>query len=140
VRKFTRKPKKRDSAPEEMVLVPEEYRGPDISREDLYRRYFFSWKAAHDELLGSLIEKRSVKKQVDCVAQAVKGLKDLRPLLVEDRRKDLDAYIGALNDLSAVLALDIYSNDAVTNRQRAERLKRKILRDFSYNNVQEDVR
>jgi len=54
-RKFTRKSKK-PGQPVQMVLAPEEYKGPDMSKEELYRQYFLFWKSWHDELENALIQ------------------------------------------------------------------------------------
>ena len=72
-RKFTRKSKKSD-APIEMVLVPEEYKGPNMSKEEIYRQYYTYWSTWHDELLNALAQDASLKKKTDCAEQALKNL------------------------------------------------------------------
>ncbi|MBM3255730.1 MAG: hypothetical protein FJZ08_05460, partial [Candidatus Omnitrophica bacterium] len=45
VRKFTRKSKKEDLHREEMVLAPQEYQKPKLSKEEEYRQYLLYWKS-----------------------------------------------------------------------------------------------
>jgi hypothetical protein len=136
VRKFTRKPKKEDLPQEEMVLAPEEYKS-NISKEDLYRQYFLFWKSWQSELIESLVQKRSNKKQVDCIDEAIKNLLNLRTLLNAEKQQKLDAYIARMQELRGAIASDIYSNSVSTNAQAAERLKMNILRDFSYDKIKD---
>lgn len=57
VRKFTRKAKKEQR--EEMVLVPQEYQKPKLTKEQEYRHYFLYWQSWQDELIGSLRQRKS---------------------------------------------------------------------------------
>jgi hypothetical protein len=137
VRKFTRKPKKEDLPQEEMLLAPEEYKGPQMSREELYRQYFLFWKSWQDEIINSLYGKASHKRQVDCAEEAIKNLNNLKGLLNEERQKKLDIYLGQLEELKDLITEDVYSNNASFYIQKAERIKRDVLRDFSYNKIKD---
>lgn len=140
VRKFTRKAKKERIPKPELVLVPEQYLPPQVSPEELYRKYFTFWKSWHDELIQALIPNANHKKQVDCAEEAVKNLMSLRGLLTEARQKKLDGHISNLNDLKDMIARDPYGTQASRHRSRAETLRRNILRDFSYPKVKTDVK
>ncbi|HTY45316.1 MAG TPA: hypothetical protein VMD52_04950 [Patescibacteria group bacterium] len=133
VRKFTRKPKNETPA-EEMVLVPEEYKGPGMTKEQLYRQYFVFWKSWQDELVESLSSSNH-KKQLDCVKEAIKNLQQMRSLLVADQQKKVDVYINQLQDLRDCIDRDAYGLNARGNISTAERIKRNILRDLSYQKV-----
>jgi hypothetical protein len=135
VRKFTRKPKKEDLPQEEMVLVPEEYKGSQMGREELYRQHFLFWKSWQDELINALFQKSSRKRQIDCAEEALKNLTALKGLLNAEQNKKLDIYIGELRELRDLIAQDLYGNSAIAYSQKTERLMRNILRDFSYSKV-----
>lgn len=135
VRKFTRKPKKENLPKEEMVLAPEEYKGPQIPKEELYRQYLLYWKSWHDELIQSLSSQANHKKQLDCIDEAIKNLGELKLLLSEDKQNKLDIYINQLGSLRDSISKDIYGMSIVNNRLAAERIKRNILRDFSYHKI-----
>jgi hypothetical protein len=137
VRKFTRKPK--NEPQEEMVLVPEEYKGPQLSKDDLYRRYLFFWQCWQDELITSLTERRSQKKLVDCAKEAIKSLYSLRPLLKEEKQKKLDTYIEQLSRLQDLIAKDAYGDNNAAHLQQAERIRRNILKDFSLPKVKNNL-
>jgi hypothetical protein len=139
VRKFTRKPKKEKLEKEEMVLAPEAYKGPDMTKEELYRQSFLFWKSWQDELINYLSPGANHKKQIDCAEQTIKNLVSLKTLLNESSQKKLDAYIGQLTELKDLITKDVHGNNIVNNRQKAERIKRNILRDFSYNKISKDI-
>ena len=139
VRKFTRKPKNEDKPQQELVLAPEEYPAPQMTKEQLYRKYFTYWKLWQDELIQALTSNTNHKKTVDCIEQATKNLSALDVLMDENKTKQLNVYIGQLNDLQERIARDPYGTMASTHRQSAERLKRNILRDFSYQKIRKDL-
>ena len=137
VRKFTRKPKKENLPREEMVLEPMEYKGPEMSKEELYRQYFLYWRSWHDELIQSLSQNTNHKKQIECVNEAIKNIEQIKVLLNAEKQKQLDIYINQLNDLRDLVTKDIYGNNIIGNRAIAERIKKNILRDFSYNKIKD---
>src|SRR3989338_7136675 len=96
VRKFTRKTKKENLPQKEMVLAPEEWSGPQMTSEQMYRQYFLFWKSWQDELIETLLQKKSQKKQIDCSLEAIKNLLNLRALLNSDSQKKLDNYINQI--------------------------------------------
>jgi len=134
VRKFTRK-RKTEAPKEPMVLVPQEYKAPQMSKEEVYRQYFLYWRSWHDELINSLSGGANHKKQMDCINEALKNLKQLRQGLQEARQKKLDNYIKQLEDLRGSIREDLYGTNVAQNRLSAERIKRAILREFSYEKV-----
>lgn len=137
VRKFTRKPKKENIPQQEMVLAPQEYKPPQMTKEEVYRQYFLYWKSWHDELINSLLTASSYKKQIDCANEAIKNLEELRLILQENMQKKMDIYINQLKDLKNEIAQDLYGNNISSNRLTAERIKRNILREFSYNKIKD---
>ncbi|MDD3987381.1 MAG: hypothetical protein PHC93_00270 [Candidatus Omnitrophica bacterium] len=138
VRKFTRKSKK-DKAPEEMVLVPEEWTGPKMSKEEIYRRYYNFWQSWQEELINVLTQKASLKKRVDCAQQSIKNLSGMRSMLNVTKQKQLDVYLNLMNDLLFSIKADIYGTANSSNRQKAERVKRNIMQSFSYPDIKGDL-
>jgi predicted ATP-dependent protease len=131
VRKFTRKSKKSDT-PIEMVLVPEEYKGPNMSKEEIYRQYYTYWSTWHDELLNSLVQSASLKKRIDCAEQALKNLVYLRNMLTADGQKSFDAQIARLNDLLGEIKNDPYGSNNNRSFREAEKIKSNIHKGFIY--------
>ncbi|MDD3087565.1 MAG: hypothetical protein PHP89_03270 [Candidatus Omnitrophica bacterium] len=138
VRKFTRKSKK-DKAPEEMVLVPEEWTGPKMSKEEIYRRYYNFWQSWQEELINVLTQKASLKKRVDCAQQSIKNLSGMRSMLNVTKQKQLDVYLSLMNDLLISIKADIYGTANSSNRQKSERVKRNIMQSFSYPDIKGDL-
>ena len=139
VRKFTRKPNKENIPQEEMVLAPEEYKGPNMSKEELYRQYFLFWKSWSDELMEALMQGKSQKKQLDCAQEAIKNLENLKAFLDEDTQRKLGIYIGRLKDLKNAISKDLYGNNAQNSAHDAERLKIDILQKFSYDKIKNNL-
>ena len=139
VRKFTRKSKKENQPKQELVLVPEEYKPPKMTKEEVYRQYFLYWKSWHDELINSLSGGASHKKQIDCANEAIKNLEQLRATLQEANQTKLDVYINQLKDLENEIVQDLYGNNISANRLTGERIRRSILRDFSYNKIKDSL-
>ena len=137
-RKFTRKSKK-DKVPEEMVLAPEEWKGPQMTKEEQYRQYFIFWQSWQDELIDALTQNASQKKRLDCVQQALKNLAGMRSLLNETKQKQLDIYLRQMADLQNDIKADIYGTASNFYRQNAERLRMNILQYFSYSDVKNDL-
>ena len=137
VRKFTRKPKKENLPRQEMVLAPEEYKVPQMSKEELYRQYFVFWRSWQDELIASLSVGANHKKQIDCANEALKNIVNLKALVNAEKQKKLDIYIGQLNDLKGLIIQDTYGNNLTSCRQTAERIRRNILQNFFYSKIKD---
>jgi len=138
-RKFTRKSKKTDQAIE-MVLIPEEYKGPNMTKEEIYRQYFLFWKSWQDELINALTQGSSLKKKVDCAQEALKSLVNMRCLLIEPAQKNLDTYITESKDLILNMQSDIYGSNNNRDICTAERIKSDIQRGFIYPKVRNYLR
>jgi hypothetical protein len=139
VRKFTRKPKKDNLPQEEMVIVPEEYKGPGLSKDELYRQYFLFWKSWQDELIESLLQNKSQKKQLDCSDEAIKSLENLKALLDEVQQNNLNVYINQLKDLKSSIEQDLYNSNTFNNRHTAERIRISIMQKFSYDKIKNNL-
>jgi len=135
VRKFTRKRKKENLPKEQMVMAPEEYIPPKMSKEEVYRNYFLYWKSWHDELINALSAGASQKKQIDCANEALENLEEIRKTLQGPTQKKLDAYINQLKDLKSGIEEDLYGSSISQNRLTAERIRRGIMRYFSYDKI-----
>lgn len=138
VRKFTRKSKKA-KAPEELVLAPEEWKGPQMTKEQQYRQYFNFWESWHDELINSFIQGRSQKKKKDCLQQAIKNLLGMNRLLNENKQKQLGIYLKQMDDLKWSVDADIYGTSDNSLRRTAERIKLSILKQFTYGDIKNDL-
>jgi len=136
VRKFTRKPKKDKQSRVRPVLAPKEYK-PDMTQEEIYRQYFLFWKSWHDELIQSLIGGASYKRQRGCLEQAIENLNHLRMMLTSEKQQELDEYIDQLQGMKGMLKSDPYGTNRASSRLTAERIKMRILKEFSYGKIKE---
>jgi len=137
-KKFIRKSKK-EKAAVQMVLEPEVYTGPVMTREERYRQAFMFWQNWHDEFIMALTSDGNRKKQIDTAEEALKNLKSMQGQLVADKQESLEVYIQRLRDLEDTLRQDMYGQNISQIRSSAERLKRDILRYFSYTDVKNEL-
>jgi hypothetical protein len=122
---------------EQMVLEPEIYKPPVMTKEEAYRQYFLFWKSWQDELISSLTTGASRKKQMSCTDEALKNLNGLREALQPEAQKKLDVYIGQMKELGQEISRDTYGGNSSRNRVAAESIRRGIMRDFSYNKIKD---
>lgn len=139
VRKFTRKPKKENLPLEEMVIAPQEYKGEQMSKEELYRQYLLYWNSWQAELIESLVQGANHKRQISCADEAIKNLEQLKILLREEKQQQLDTYLNQLKELKNLIIEDVYGSSITANRLSAERIKRNILRGFSYAKIKDSL-
>jgi hypothetical protein len=130
-RKFTRK-SKNSPATVEMLLAPEEYKGPNMTKEEIYRQYYLYWSSWQEELINGLTQKLSLKKKVDCAQEALKNLVNMKMMLVADAQKNFDLEIAKFNDLLDYLKSDVYGVNDSRNLQAAQRIKNSIHKGFIY--------
>ena len=135
VRKFTRKSKK-DQEVVRMVVTPEEYPAPVVTKEEAYRQNFLYWQSWHDELITAL-SAGNQKKQVACADEAIKNLVELKKVLKSEQQAALDRYIVRLQQLRGAIALDYAFTNINRNRQDAERIKRDIMQHFSIKHMKD---
>lgn len=136
-RKFTRKSKKTQH--EEMVLAPEEWKGPKASKPERYEQYFIYWRSWQNELSSAFLTNTSQKKKIDCAQQAKKNLVNMRFLLNESKQRQLDVYLKQLEDLLGGIKSDIYGSSNNSFRETSERLKNSIELNFAYSHVKNDI-
>jgi hypothetical protein len=130
-RKFTRKPKKQDAAVE-MVLVPEVYKGPNMTKEEIYRQYYTYWSSWQDELINVLTGQSTWKKKVDCAQEALKNLLKMKMLVVDPAQKNFEPAVAGLNDLLVYIKSDIYGQMNDRNRRIAEKIRTEIHDNLNY--------
>lgn len=139
-RKFTRKPKTPAEPAQKMIVVPETYPVPDISKDDMYRGYFLYWDSWQSELLDALSDPNpNMKKQRSCADQALKNLEEMRSLLDESGRSVADVHISAMAVLIRRIAADLYGYNSASNLREAQRLRRDIGRDLQYSRIKDKI-
>ncbi len=140
VRKFTRKSKK-PKEPEELVLVPEEYKPPSKTPEEIYRGYFLFWKSWQDELINALDNSQgNRKKRIGCAKEALKNLSYMADMLQDKARKRLDRSIRQLKELVQDMEKDVYGSNFSRYIRNAERIKLTVIRDFSYSKIKDEIK
>ncbi|MFA5118884.1 MAG: hypothetical protein WC695_08580 [Candidatus Omnitrophota bacterium] len=140
VRKFTRKQKKTELPQQEMLLEPVVYDVQPSPAQERYRQALLLWKSWHGELIDSLTGRdANQKRQVNCVREAIGNLQEMRSLLNSRKQALLDASLASMRELEVKVAGDTYGNNVSALRSLAEKIKRNISKDFSFNKVSKDI-
>ncbi len=139
-RKFVRK-KKTPDEPIEMILEPQAYPDVPVVSEAMYREYFTFWKSWHTELISFLEKGANVKKQKECIQEAVMNLTKLSQLLQEELSNKLIRYIKELQGIKSQIDTGNLSSDT-TNilRRKLEDLKFRIDKEFVYSKVKDNIK
>lgn len=136
VKKFVRKNKKEKNKAVEMVLIPEEYNAPNVSKEEFYRKQFLMWQNWHDELYQALNYSSNRKKTLDCANEAIKYLNVLKNLLKQEDDKKVEDFIQQMESVKEDIQKDIYGYDKIIIVRKVERIRTNINKDLSYHNVE----
>ena len=139
-RKFTRKPKG-EPKKEEPVIQPEVY--PDVAqgKDELYKDYFTFWESWADELIEFLNEKANSKKQKECAALALDNLIKMRELLKEEKAKSLEPKVIEFAAVKAIVfAGRLISSDYYYLKNKVERIKSMVHRNFAYSRIKQDLK
>jgi hypothetical protein len=139
VRKFTRKPKEENVQQPEMIVAPEEYEKPAMSKEEQYRLYFVYWKSWQDELIESLASSSNQKKYLSCADQAIENLTQLQKIFKPEKLARIGDYLLRSQKLRVAIAGDMYNQSTSAHRYEAEAIRRGVLRDLSYSKVKGDL-
>ncbi len=138
-RKFVRKPDPQSLKKEEVVFAPQEYKGEGVTNEDLFRQYFLYWRTWQDELIDSLERNGNRKRQIDSLNEGLKNLDNIKLLIKPEAAARLEAYIKSLRELRDAVIKDDYANRVADNRRQAERIRRDILKDFSFGKIKDSI-
>lgn len=139
-RKFTRKPKG-EPKQEEPVIQPEVYPDVTSASDELYKDYFTFWESWADELIEFLNEKANFKKQRECAALALDNLIKMRELLKEEKAKSLEPKVIEFAAVKAIVfAGRLISSDYYYLKNKVERIKSMVHRNFTYSKIKKDLK
>ncbi len=77
---------------------------------------------------------------MECAIETIKNLEQMRGLLKEERKIQLSGYIGQINELKDAIEKDAYGIIMESHRRSAERIKRDIIRNYSYNKIKDSLK
>ena len=139
VKKFRRKP--REEKREEPIIQPESYPDVALNKDELYRDYFLFWESWADELVSFLKDNANTKKQKECIQQAMDNLLKMQSLLNEEKAVSLDKFVIELTTVKNVL-FQSYLNSADFSylKNKVERVKARVHRDFVFSKIKKDLR
>jgi hypothetical protein len=87
--------------------------------------------------LNSLLENTSHKKKIFCLSEAIKNLNILKDLILDEKRTGLERYIQQLEEIKLKLSKDIYTSNINWYYNRAELLRKDILRDYHFSKIKD---
>lgn len=135
-RKFIRK-SKGEPKKEEPIFQPQEY--PQMPQETVqfYKDYFLFWESWADELLSYLSKDANFKKQKECAEQALDNLIKMQSLLNEEKAKALTILVNEFTAVKeAIFSGNLNSASLSSLRNKIERIKSQVRREFIYKKIQ----
>ncbi|MFH1045411.1 MAG: hypothetical protein V1727_00420 [Candidatus Omnitrophota bacterium] len=138
-KKFIRKAKKEEKEVN-VVVFTQEYES-QYSAQDLYKRYYIFWRAAHDELIDALgAQEGNYKKRIAAAERVSENLQLMRSYLVPEKQTQLDIYISKQQDIvERVRSQMLGVGEKMNIKSMLESQKRQIEKQFFYKDVSEHL-
>lgn len=135
-RKFI--PKKKPQ-PRRLALYEEKEYAKEPSGE-LYKKHFLFWKSWQGELAEALGAGNHLK-EISCAESAVVELGIAKSLLVDDKKRELEAELAKLAQIRDEIKEGELSFASASRLKRdVERLKTRIEKRFSYSKVKDYIK
>lgn len=140
VRKFRRKPQGEERK-ELPIFEPQIYDEAAVAKDELYRDYFVFWESWADELISYLKENANAKKQKECVSQGLDNLLKMQSLLNEEKAKAMEPSIVEFKAVrNKIFASYLKTIELSSLKNKIERIKTKVHRDFAFSKVKNDLK
>lgn len=140
-KKFVRKKHLEDETEEQVILEPQEYPEVIYDNSTLYKNYFTLYKAWYADLLDSLKDEGSYKKQLQCFVEVIKNLSEMKNLLKQDKQQEIDVYIQEISENKDRLANSALKNAIIPQLKiDLNNIEKKIRINFNYNKVKDWIK
>lgn len=140
-KKFVRKKQMEEETMEQVILEPQEY--PEVVHDnpELYKNSYTLCKAWYSDLLESLKDEGSYKKQLQCFNEVLKNLSEMRNLLKEEKQQELDLCISEISNNKEQLINSRLKNSILPQlKSNLARVEKTIRTKFNYNKIKESIR
>jgi len=130
-KKFVRKKKEDQKERFIPVLDPIEYPAKVYSAEDEYKRSYSLWKVWSSDLVKSLEENESDKKQKYNLAQSLKALEGLKTNVNDEHKIKFDGLISQLNELGSEYEKVVNMRSVYQMKSRIEKMMRQVRNELN---------
>jgi len=140
-KKFVRKKQAEEDTVGQVILEPQEY--PEVVHDnaELYKNSYTLCKAWYSDLLDSLKDEGSYKKQLQCFNEVLKNLSEMRNLLKEEKQQELDVCISDISKNKEQLMNSRLKNSILPQlKSNLARVEKTIRTKFNYNKIKESIR
>ena len=136
-RKFSRKKNKEEDKAPAIITATYDY-SKDRRIDELYKKYFLFWKSWQSELIDRM--DATHKKRVDCYANTMESLKEMKKYLKKEKEDKLQVIIAEIQSIEPSIDTAILSENKKYNIIRLlEKTKREIENNFSYSDVKDSL-
>ncbi|MFH1645201.1 MAG: hypothetical protein ABIB11_02160 [Candidatus Omnitrophota bacterium] len=137
-RKFVRK-KTLEENKNEVVFQPEDY-SKEFTNKQLYANYFAFWKSSESELIDSIKDKSSQKRQELYLSYAQKEMNKLYSLLDEGKQQEMLFFVDELTQISEkMIDVKYFSSHRIGILKQIQKHYKLFKRNFSYNKVKDRI-
>ena len=131
-KKFVRQKKKAAQEEEFIpVLDPTDYAPAVVSAEERYAYHYSLWKVWYRDLVENIEHKKSDKKQKYLLGQVVVQLEEMGKRLGEEKRKELNVFIGEWEAIRAFYEKPAPMRSASSLKRKIEASAQKIRQQFN---------
>jgi len=116
-----------------VIYTQSEYQ-KEFTNKYYYQNHFTYWKTWHEELMTYL--GRNAKRESRSLNEIISNLTDMRDLLIEPKRSELDAYI---EELKKIVESIKNGKRGFAERGSLDRIRRQIAGDFYYEKVKDSI-
>ena len=140
-KKFVRKKNVEEEVEEQVILEPQEYPEVVYDNTTLYKNYFTLYKAWYADLLDSLKEESSYKKQLQCFDEVLKNLREMQNLLKPEKQQEMDPYIQEIaKNKEQLMGTSLKSAILPQLKSKLSSVEKKIRVQFNYNKIKEAIK
>lgn len=124
---------------DEVVFQPEDY-SKEFTNKQLYANHFAFWKSAESELINSIKNKSSRKKQELYLSYTKKEMDKLRGLINEKKQKEMMLLIDELAQISEkIIDITYFSSHRLGIIKQLQRHYKLFRNSFAYNKVKDSI-
>lgn len=134
--KFTRKKKRKPIRP----VFYQEGEGETRPHLELYMMHYTYWKTWQEDLIANAGE--NSKRDKLASEEILGNLKDMRKHLVDEKGKELDAYIEEIEGITDKITKGIagQTTQIATLKRRLSNIRARIVRKFYYKKVRDYIK
>ncbi len=140
-KKFTRQKKKSAEESEIIpILDPIEYPAKVYSNDEIYRQHYSLWQVWQKDLVSSIVEEESGKKQKYNLNQSIIQLEEIQKLVSDAKAQELTKFIDRLKLVQVKLDDPFPMRNMSSIRLEIESIGKDIREEFRFTKIKDSLK